>query len=352
MAIVDERGRLFGRWNLLDVALAILILGLIPLGYASWVLFRDQPPRLVSVSPNRMEPAPEFRVTIKGENLRPYMRLSIGLQQGRDFIFKSTQEAEVPFVGIPPGQYDVVLYDQAQERFRLPNAVTISSSSLPSTELVIVGAFGNLDAASAAKLTAGMQLPGVGEIISAGKAVPDVTQVFSGSKLIAVPIPNALRLPAVVRFHCYVRTQAGNPFCTSDDVTMAPNVLVMVSTPIGKIPFQVQRVRSAQPIVSVPFAMRLQASPSVIEKIKAGDRDLGGVANEFAELSRIESVGPIRSLGAGLSEVDVKLIGQLQHGDAGWLYDSTPIRIGSTITLHTTIADVTGIVTDISAAHP
>src|SRR5690242_19563663 len=111
MAIVDERGRLFGRWNLLDFALVVMLVGLIPLGFAAYALFRDQPPRITSISPATLQQVPEFKLTIKGENFRPYMRASIDLYPGRDFVFKSTEEAEVPFIGMQPGQYDVILYE-------------------------------------------------------------------------------------------------------------------------------------------------------------------------------------------------------------------------------------------------
>jgi hypothetical protein len=295
-----------------------------------------------------MEEAPEFRLQLKGRNFRPYMRVSLGPQQGRDFIFKTTEEAEVPFVGMPPGQYDLVLFDQAQERFRMPNAVTIAPSSLPTTELVAVGAFGNLDAATAAKLTSGTKLAGVGEIISAGKPQPDLTQVFSGSKIISVVIPNSLRLPAVVKFECHVRTQQGTPYCVSDDVTLAPNALVLLPTPVGKMPFQVQRVRSSIALQAVPMSVRLRGNAAVLSRIKPGDVDAGGIANEFAELSRIDSVGDMRTAADGVAERDVRLTAQLQRVDQGWLYDSAPVRAGATITLRTANYEVGGVVTEIA----
>ena len=37
MAIVDEQGRLFGRLNLLDAVLLVLLAGLVPLGYAAYI---------------------------------------------------------------------------------------------------------------------------------------------------------------------------------------------------------------------------------------------------------------------------------------------------------------------------
>jgi len=350
MAIVDERGRLFGRWNLLDLALLVLMFGLIPLGYAAYVLFRDQPPRLVSVSPNQVAQAPEFTLTITGENLRPYMRVSAGTQQGREFLFKSTEEAQVPFSALPPGQYDIVLFDQAQERFRLPNALSITPLGLPATQLVVVGAFGNLDAAAAAKLTAGTVLPGVGEVLAVGTPVPDLTDVFAGSKFVPVPIPNALKLPAIVRFNCLVRSQGGTPFCNVEDATMAPPSVVRVTTSEGKIPFQIESVRSPHPLTPVPLEVRLIGEPSVLSLIKAGDVDLGGTTNELALLARVTTAGPVHTLGPTAAEVTVRLIAQLQNVGGRWLYDSGPLRAGSPILLRTTRYQANGVVTGLPPA--
>jgi Domain of unknown function (DUF4330) len=350
MAIVDERGRLFGRWNLLDLALLVLLVGLVPLGFAAYALFREQPPRIVSVTPDHLQYSQEFRVTIRGENLRPYMRVSAGTLQARDFYFRSTEEAEIPFASIPPGQYDIVLYDQAQERFRLPKALTVAASGLPATEIVAVGAFGNLDAAGAAKLTAGTDLPGAGTIVSVGRAVPDLTQVFSGSALVGVPIPNALRLPAVVLFKCYVRPQSVGASCVVDDTTVAPMALLTLSTPLGKTPFQVERVRSSQPLESVPVEVRLIANPAVLSLVKPGDVDLSGTANELALLSRVSSVSAVRPLAAGSAEMTVHLSAQLQKVSGRWLYESTPLRVGSPITFRTLRYEASGVVTNLPDA--
>lgn len=352
MAIVDERGRLFGRWNLLDLALLILILGLIPLGYASYLLFREQPPRLVSVTPNQFEQVGEFRLTIKGENLRPYMRLSIGTRQARDFIFKNTEEADAPFAYAPPGVYDVVLFDQAQERFRLPNAVTITPSGLPATEVVAIGAFGNLDAAGAAKLVAGTELRGAGRILKVGRPVPDLTKVFAGPALVGVPIPNALRLPAVVLFKCYIRAPQGTPHCVIEDTTVAPPAVLRLSTPLGETPFQIERVLGTFAVEPLPIEVRLTGTPSLLSMVKVGDVDLGGTANELAILTRVERVGALRRFGEASAELPVRLIAQLQKTDEGWLYNAAPLRAGASLTFRTQRYEVAGVVTGVPEMPP
>lgn len=344
MARIDEQGRLFGRWNLLDLALLVLVAGLIPLGYAAYLLFREQPPRLGSVTPNSIEQAQEFRLTITGENLRPYMRLSVGAHQGREFLFRTTEVAEVPFAFVPPGVYDVVLFDEAQERARLTNALTITPSGLPATEVVAIGAFGNLDAAGASKLVAGTELRGAGRILAVGRPEPDVTKVVSGSVVMGVPIPNALRLPAAVLFKCYLRSQQGTPYCAIDDTTIAPPAILELSTPLGTTPFQVERVRSPLPMEAQPVDIRLAGTPSLLSLVKPGDVDRNGTANELALLARVDRVGPVRAGGPSSAEVEVRLIAQLQSTEEGWLYNSVPLRAGSPITIRTPRYEVSGVV--------
>jgi len=340
MAIVDDRGRLFGRWNLLDLALLVLILGLIPLGYAAYLLFRDRPPRIVSVTPSLAQESPALRLTITGENLRPYMRVSAGVRQAQDFAFRSTEQADVTFSSLAPGTYDVVLYDQATERFRLPNALSVTPLGLPPTEIVAIGAFGNLDAAGAARLTPGTELPGAGTIRAVGRAMPDLTQVFSGATLVGVPVKDALRLPAVVRFRCYVRASGGSPYCTVGDVNIATTALLKLSTPLGATPFQVERVRSSVPPEAVEIEVRVNGDSSMLALIKPGDLDLGGTDNELALLARVAAVETLPVGGLKLS-----LIAQLQKVEQRWLYDSMPLRVGSSIVLKTSRYEINALVT-------
>jgi hypothetical protein len=349
MAIVDERGRLFGRWNLVDLVAMIVVLGLIPLAYAGYLLFRDKPPTITGISPAQVEEG-TVTITIKGTNFRPYMRASAGNLQAREFGFKTTEEADLPFASLPAGVYDIILYDSAQERFRLPKALTVTRSALPSTKIVVVGAFGNLDAAGAAKITAGTELGGVGKVLSVGKPVSDITQVLSGPSLIGVGIPGALGLPATIELSCYVRMQGGLPYCVIDNNTIAPNILLTLPTPAGAAPFQVVRVRGIEPLEPIAVSIRVTGPSSVVTKIKAGDVDMGGTANPQAAQARVESVSGVRAAGDGTATADVKLIAQAQHHDQQWIYDSGVLRAGAPIQLRTASYEVRGIVTDIPPA--
>ncbi|MEX2269854.1 MAG: hypothetical protein WD690_00190 [Vicinamibacterales bacterium] len=330
--------------------LLAMVAGLIPLGYAAYVLFREQPPRLVSVTPSRTEPAPELRMTVIGENFRPYMRVSAGSQQAKDFVFKSTTEAAVWFEHLPPGEYDVILYDQAQERSRLPGALSVGPSSLPPTEIIAIGSFGNLDAAGAATITAGLQLPGVGEVVAVGKSTAGETKVFAGPNLVIVPVENALQVPAVVLLRCQVRSQQGHPHCVVNDATVAPTALMTLPTPLGKTPFQIDQVRSPHPLVAAQVELRVSGGPSVLALIAAGDVDLGGTSNPLALIARVASAGPVRRLSETSAEIDIRLSARLQRVAGEWLYNSTPLRAGAGVVFRTSKYEVQGVVTQLPTA--
>src|SRR5690606_3942362 len=186
----------------------------------------------------------------RGENLRPYMRVSFGTIQGNSFIFRSTSEAVVDLNPMPPGVYDVVLYDNAQERSRLPQAFTLAPPPLPASVVTLVGTLGNLTAERAAQITAGMTVQDVGEIVEVGEPLPETTRVFAGPVL-EIPIEQAVRVPVAIRAGCRVRAPQGVPHCAIGDAALQPTSLIVVSTPIGELPFQVDQIRGQKPLESV-----------------------------------------------------------------------------------------------------
>src|SRR5262245_23010965 len=132
MPMIDDRGRLFGRVNLVDAAIAAMVLLLLPIAYGAYLLFREPTPRLTRVNPSMLRQGPNLQVEVQGENFRPYMRVSFGNTQGRSFLFASPTLAVVQLPDLPPGKYDVVLYDYMQEVARMPGAFTVEVPPAPS----------------------------------------------------------------------------------------------------------------------------------------------------------------------------------------------------------------------------
>jgi hypothetical protein len=337
MPLVDDRGRLFGRLNVVDAVLGVLALSLIPLGIASYTLFRTPPPVLSAVEPVTIVSDAKLRITVRGANLRPYMRVSLGNYQGRSFLFLNTTEAEVEFADVPPGVYDVVLYDVTQEQARLPKALTISPSALPNSQAIVVGTIANLTAAQAASIKAGMVFTGVGEVLAAGKPARQSTRILAGNRVVEIPLDQAMQVPVTLRLNCYVRTAQGQPECAGAGVALRPLALLFIETPLGTLPFQVEQVRSTVPLEAVRVTVRFAGDPGVLAHIAKGDTDAGVARNELAATATVDSVAP-----AGSSQREVELVVQAQKSASGWAYGDGPLRLGGVFVFRTPIYEAQG----------
>ena len=344
MAIVDQQGRLFGRLNLLDAIVALLVLGLIPLSYGAYLLFRAPPPVLTSVTPAELTLGPTMRFSVQGRDLKPYMRVSIGGAQGQSFLFKDTTEAEIEVRGLPPGTYDVVLYDHAQERSRLPKALTIHPSALPDAQVIVAGVFGNLKPEQVTGLVAGLVIEGVGQVVTVGKAVPHVARIFSSPRYVEVPVPNAQMVPVIVRMGCWVRSEQGQPECMANSVGLHASGLLFLPTPMGTLPFQVDQVRGTQPLVPLEITVRFSGPPEALVLLKIGDQDHGAIANELS------IGGTVTGLSGGGASRDARMTVNGQQGTAGWLYDNQPLRVGGGFTLQTPAYQLNGTVVRVEPA--
>jgi hypothetical protein len=149
MAVIDERGRLFGRINVIDAAVGAIVVALIPLAYLAWLLFQQPEPRIVGVDPPKVLPTTR-QVKIRGENLRPFMRVSFNEHQGVTFALHSPELAEVQLPELRAGTYDLILYDVAREVSRLPGAVVVEAAPLPVAQaaMLVAGSFVALDEGS------------------------------------------------------------------------------------------------------------------------------------------------------------------------------------------------------------
>ena len=241
MAIIDGQGRLFGRFNVFDAIVAIVLLGLVPLAYGSYVVLRTPMPTLTRVEPATITYGPNMQFKVRGENLRPYLRISLDKHQGKNFLFNDSTEAEVELLDVPPGVYDVILYDQAQERDRLPKGFTIAPSALPDAQMMVVGTFGNLTVDQAGKIAAGMTIDGVGTVTAVGRPVPQVTRVFVRPGTVEIPVANAQMVPAAMRMGCYVRTNVSRNVSAAG--SRATDDAAVSHTPLGVASFQIDQVR-------------------------------------------------------------------------------------------------------------
>src|SRR5712691_7496914 len=138
MSIVDDNGRLFGRINLIDAALLLFVIGLIPIGVVAFRVFRVPPPRIEAVQPVSQPEGPARRIRLKGTNFRPYLRVFVNpagepfslvsrnaeLTEGR-FLIESPSEVEVQLPPVTRGSYDLYVFDEARQVHARASAFTI-----------------------------------------------------------------------------------------------------------------------------------------------------------------------------------------------------------------------------------
>lgn len=285
MPLIDDRGRVFGRFNLLDLAIAVVLLGLIPLAYGAYVLFKVPPPVLTSVDPPQIQFAPEFRINVIGDNLRPYMRVSLNDMQGRAFLFRSRTAAEIVFGDVPPGQYDVVLYDFAQERSRLSKALTVTPPPLPTTNVHIAGFLSGVRADQVPRYKAGFVFTQNGaSILAAGSPIPDAANVVTGAHTIEIPVPATVRIPVLLRMACNIQTasQTGGVAECRTGTAIFPGAYLNLPIDNGVLSFLVVAVQPPVDPTLIEIETRVDTTPDAARLIAAGDKDLGASQNEFA----------------------------------------------------------------------
>jgi hypothetical protein len=251
VTLLDDRGRVAGRFNVVDALAALVILVLIPVAYAAYLLFRTPTPTLATVVPARLLEGSRQRVEINGANLRPFMRVSFENLPAKSFLLGSTKYALVDLPDLKPGAYDVVLYDYMQEVARLPKALTIAPIATD-LELDVVGAFRSPSEALAATLKIGDTFPAGGnaiaEVVEVGVPVPGDLRVRVGDDTVRIA-SSRHELPAILRVKCYsVRAADGTVRCMvplgDEPVAVAPDALLTFSTPAGPLLFQIASARA------------------------------------------------------------------------------------------------------------
>ena len=273
MSIIDDRGRLFGRFNLIDAAVAGLLIVLLPIAYAAYALFRPPPMRILSVKPAQVVKGREARVQLIGEHLRPYLRAEVGGAQPNQLLILSPSQGEIVLPDIGPGTYDIMLFDEAEEVARLKNALTILPPPAPPPITVqLVGSFVNQDEAQARAVKPGRRYPEHGdpyfEVVSAGPPAEDVRRITVMQSVIDVPVKGMWSVPATVRAACVFAFDSQR--CAFNGVPLAAGVFLPVSE---QARFLVNEVRPDSPGVSMEVAVRLVGRPEVINLVKVGDVD-------------------------------------------------------------------------------
>ena len=368
MSIIDERGRIFGRLNLVDAAVGMLLLVLLPAAYGAYLLFREPTPKLTGVYPSKLRAGPNLQVEVRGENFRPYMRVSFNSLQGRTFLFNNPKSAVVQLADIPAGKYDVILYDYMQEVARLPGGFTLENPPAPPTITVeLSGVLTSLTPEMVAKIQPGHHFPeqggGGAEVLSVGESEPEVLRIKAGDKSTITVPGKALELPVRVRTDCYIElTAEGALRCSVAGIPLGPDANVQYPGLGTTINLRVSEVHYPGQPRSATVHARLIMSPEVRSKLAAGDRDLGArafPAGQMATLLSIVDRGDVtpamlrdervrQAIPTGrLVAADVVLKVPIEQTPVGWTYKNVVLKAGAPISFETATYVVDGGVTDV-----
>ena len=283
MALVDERGRLFGRVNLIDFSIAVFCLLLVPLAYGAFVLFRTPTPTIVSIEPATLEQGKDLRVRLTGTGLRPFLGATVGVIRVAGLLVESPSAAEVKLPELAPGTYDLVLYDEAREVARRPNAITIVGPP-PPLQLVVVqasGVFTSLPKQIAQTLAVGAQFPKggaqpVAEIVALRPAAAVFVHVATATGVLEREVPGMVRVPAVLRVRCMPMGEA----CRVGDVNVGAGTTITVPGAPGSFQIfdvsagdQTPAFDTSSPRQTVEVDVRLATSPETLALLKPGAVD-------------------------------------------------------------------------------
>lgn len=255
MPVIDSQGRVFGRLNIVDAMLVLVVILAMPAAYAAHRLFRDPPPAITRVWPPAVEQGSSRLIEIQGSNFRPYMRVSFGDQQAASFQFYGAEQAFVPAPSqLEPGAYDVILYDYMREVARLPKGFTVSGPMRPpSIKLRIRGAFIGQTDQTISKLTVGEPWNAtegvVGYIEVKDAPRPSVARVHvSAATTVSVPMPGQLEVPATMIVTCPTSVGPGGVLrCATAGTTFAPDMHLSFQGPTGLLLFRIDEIGGLVP---------------------------------------------------------------------------------------------------------
>lgn len=277
MPLIDDRGRVFGRVNLIDALIGVFAVLLVPLGYATALLFRVPAPKITSILPTQVAAHSTVTLRVAGEDFQPFLQARIGPVDA-PFLVESPTVGEIKMPDLDAGTYDVALYDQGRELVRMPAALTVvapvvappppalSPQPIARIELQAVGSFVGLASTAAQRIRLGAKFQTgddprrsgerpVAEVLAVGTPEPWIRRVRLSSRAFATwQNPGEQRLPAIIRLTCAIMVV--DDYCRFGEVPLAPGATITLpsslpgsedvpaaSTP-NQVKFLIDEVRS------------------------------------------------------------------------------------------------------------
>jgi hypothetical protein len=405
MALIDERGRVLGRINLIDLGVALAGLAIVASIVVGYALFRlPARPVIQKVEPATFVAGPDLRLHLRGRNFLPFMRVFIqrtgesaraiheldprrpadqytlvNSLQGQ-FLVESPEVAEFklpPDVG--PGTYDLAFYNETQQMAVKEAAFTVTAPPAPpppppapTATVRVYGAFTGLDRAAADGIKAAghftSNTPGeIAETINVENAQNDVSRVrIGGAGVVPATVADKLQVPALLRVRCSIV----NNECRVGGTVLGTEAALTLTAGKRSYAFAVIDVSAdtAGATREADATVRFVARPETVKLIAAGDLDNRLSREHSPRLARIESVGQKRQAtshtGFTLNDVgqqtfntdepvvlvDAVVRVPLVQVEAAWFYKGQPIKAGGALVFETPSYAVRGWILDVSFA--
>jgi hypothetical protein len=139
MAVLDSRGRLLGRFNLIDLAIVGLVVLIIPMAFVASRVMRTPAPVLAAVSPATLSVNGPGQLRVTGQYFRPFLRAYVSrtgalvtaddLRDGEraTYLIQTTSMVELKLPpGLTAGIYDIHLFDEGRDVASLAPAFTLT----------------------------------------------------------------------------------------------------------------------------------------------------------------------------------------------------------------------------------
>jgi hypothetical protein len=345
--MIDARGRLFRRFNIVDLLMLVFVAGLVPVAYATYLLFRPAAPVIASVE--RVEITREERriaggslltakLKVRGSGFSPMLRARLNDTPAIGFIFENPNSADVVVGELPPGTFDLVLVDGVQEVARARNALTVTSA--PAQYVRTTGRFVDLSNAQAAALRVGDTYPPDSpqlRVLALGDTTPGSARVVHGARVTDVATPDRFEREAAVALRCDPRADEGacavNGTNFNDD-----NTTLTLNTSAGTLRFTALEVFPDAAPEPMQIVVRATGGAE-LRSVKAGATD--ALLDERAAV--VTALSPVATAN-GLVTVDIALRLGADASREGWRYRGRLLTPGSRFTLTLPSAVIDGIV--------
>ncbi|HEX8030840.1 MAG TPA: hypothetical protein VF491_20350 [Vicinamibacterales bacterium] len=346
MSVMDDRGRLLGRINIVDLAALILLLAILPLAYGASLLFQPARAQITEVGQVDITNAERrivaggsllsAKLKIKGTGFNPMLRAYIDDSPALAFVYENPNSADVLVGPLTPGAHDLILMDGVQEIARATGAVKIDNPS--SRVLRATGWLTNLEPAVADQLKGGTTFPPgapTHEIAVLGPVRPGRSRIRFGDADADYPIENRVERQAVILLRCDPSGEqltTGQETCTvgGQSILGAPPVAVVLPGPTASIGFAIDELFPVTP----PQRARIQVRVDAGAAVATGDRD-ALLDDRAATVVSVQ--GDLVTLDLGLDD-----------SREGRRYRGTLVRVGSRFRWGTERYEATGRVTSLT----